>query len=134
MLMNTGRAMPQPSCTRVCISPYICLRLASSRSPRAATRSWSNFSFFQALSFQVESDLKNKVNSTSALGLGLMLPMVSGCFIQTFDQHPLHVDVEADLLGRLLDQHRLVEHGAARHGVQWDCGVADVRALQMELC
>ena len=44
------------------------------------------FSFFQALSFQVESDLKNSVNSTSALGRGLMLPMVSGCFIHTFDQ------------------------------------------------
>ena len=35
---------------------------------------------------KVESDLKNKVNSTSALGRGLMLPMVSGCFIHTFDQ------------------------------------------------
>ena len=44
------------------------------------------FRFSEALSFQVESDLKNSVNSTSALGRGLMLPMVSGCFILTFDQ------------------------------------------------
>ena len=68
------------------MSAYICLRLASSVSPRAATSSWSNFSFFQPDSFQGASDLKNSVSSTSALGRGLTLPKPTGCFIQWFDQ------------------------------------------------
>ena len=38
MLANTGMPMPDPSCTSACMSPYICLRLASSVSaaPRPA--------------------------------------------------------------------------------------------------
>ena len=41
------------------MSAYIWVRLARSVSPRAATSSWSNFSFFQPASFQGASDLKN---------------------------------------------------------------------------
>ena len=84
--MNAG--MPtRPCCATItCMSPYICLRFASSVSERAASNNWSNFAFFQPDSFHGASDLKNCVNSTSALERGLMLPKVSGCFIQWFDQ------------------------------------------------
>ena len=53
------------------MSAYIWARLASSVSPRAATSSWSNFSFFQPDSFHGASDLKNSVNSqVGARGAG----------------------------------------------------------------
>ena len=90
----------------VCISPYICLRLASSVSPRAShQQACRTVSFFQALSFQGESDLKNSVNSESALGRGLMLPIGERVLhphirpVAIF-RHPLDVDVHADAAAR----------------------------------
>src|SRR5437667_3315810 len=70
------------------MSAYIWARLTASVSPRATTNNWSNFSFFQAASFQGASDLKNKVNARSALGRALTLPKPTGCFIQCVDQYP----------------------------------------------
>ena len=84
--MNIGMPMPPSSWIITCMSAYIWVRLAWSVSPRAATSSWSNFSFFQPASFQGASDLKNSVSARSALGRGLMLPKPTGCFIQWVDQ------------------------------------------------
>jgi len=84
--MKNGMPMPLPSWIITCMSAYICARLAVSGSPRAATSSWSNFSFFHADSFHGASDLKNDVSSTSALGRGLIAPNPTGCFIQCCDQ------------------------------------------------
>ena len=48
--MNIGMPMPPSLWTSTCMSAYIWARLAWSTSPRAATSSWSNFSFFQVAS------------------------------------------------------------------------------------
>src|SRR5688572_5487687 len=84
--MNIGIPIPPSLWIITCMSAYIWARLAVSVSPRAATSSWSNFSFFQAASFQGASDLKNSVNAKSALGRALTLPKPTGCFIQCVDQ------------------------------------------------
>ena len=66
--MNIGMPMPPSLWIIICMSAYICVRLAASVSPRAATSSWSNFSFFQPASFQGASDLKNSVSSQVGAG------------------------------------------------------------------
>ena len=69
-----------------CISQYIALRRAASVSQRACSSRVSKRSFLHPVSLNGESDLKNRVNSESGLGRGLMLPIENGFLVQTFVQ------------------------------------------------
>ena len=83
---NSGMPMPASWWIMVCMSAYICLRLARSVSARDASSNWSNFWLFQRNSFQLASDWKNCVSSVSALGRGLTLPNPTGLLSQWLDQ------------------------------------------------
>ena len=95
--------MPASLWIITCMSAYICLRLARSVSPRAATSSWSNFSFFKRDSFHWRVGLEELRQQHVGAGPrvdvaeahGAVHPVVGPVAV---GRHALDVEVQADLL------------------------------------
>src|SRR5207248_975183 len=79
--LKMGIMFAASSRTINCKSWYICLHRETSNSDRAATRSSSNFVFFQRPSLKEELEEKNVVNRTSAVGRPPMVDAKNGTFM-----------------------------------------------------
>ena len=109
-LMKTGMPMPEPSWIITCMSVYICLRLASSVSARAATRSLVELLVLPGglvpggtgLEEQAEEDVGRRARVDIAEADRDLHPVIRPVAIR---RYLLELDLQAGRLGRLL-QHQ----------------------------